>query len=276
MPSLKQHTARILACCLSLLWLAPAHAAFDHSTWNTLLQTHVRLIDGGQATQVDYAGMAAERAQLEQYLQSLSVVQRDNFEQWSQDEQLAFLINAYNAWTVELVLGAYPGLRSIRDIGGLLRSPWRRDIVELFGERFTLDNIEHDMIRGWGRYNNPLIHFAVNCASVGCPALRNEAYIGDRLQAQLDEQTRLFLQDRSRNYRDGQTLYLSSVFRWYPEDFEKGWLGYDSLLLFIKAYAAALDLTPDDVMLLESGRIRIRYLRYGWRLNDLQQELRLQ
>jgi hypothetical protein len=269
MPILKQQTARILACCLSLLWLAPAHAAFDHSTWNTLLQTHVRVIDGGQATQVDYAGMAAERALLEQYLQTLSAVQREDFEQWSQDEQLAFLINAYNAWTVELVLGAYPGLRSIRDIGGLLRSPWRRRFVPLFGDTVSLDSIEHDMIRGWGRYNNPLIHFAVNCASVGCPALLNHAYTGALLTEQLERQTRLFLSDRSRNRLEGGTLRVSPIFRWYPEDFQQGWMGYNRVEQFLANYADALGLTAPQAQALQEGRMAIRYLSYDWSLNDI-------
>ena len=141
--------------------------------------------------------------------------------------------------------------------------------MELFGQRYTLDNVEHDMIRGWGRYNNPLIHFAVNCASIGCPALRNEAYISERLQAQLEEQTRLFLMDRSRNYLEGRTLYLSSIFRWYPEDFEQGWMGFDSVEQFVSAYASALGLSADDVQQLEAGQIRIRHLRYDWSLNDV-------
>jgi hypothetical protein len=255
---------------LALGWAGMAQAAFDHQAWTGLLQAHVRVIDGGQATQIDYAGVNRDRQALRDYLAALAAVSRDEFEQWSHDEQLAFLINVYNAWTVELILTEYPDLDSIRDIGGWFGSPWGQDIVQLFGERFTLDNIEHDMIRSWDRYNNPLIHFAVNCASIGCPALRNEAYTSERLQAQLQQQTRLFLMDRSRNYLEGRTLYLSSIFRWYPEDFEQGWMGFDSVQQFIMAYASALDLSADDVQQLEAGRMRTRYLRYDWSLNDVQ------
>lgn len=265
----KRSVTCLLVMILSWSGVASAQAAFEHQPWTELLQVHVRVIDGGQATQLDYAGMNDNRQALRAYLDSLAAVSRDDFEQWSHDEQLAFLINVYNAWTVELILTEYPDLDSIRDIGGWFASPWSQDIVELFGERYTLDNIEHDMIRGWGRYDNPLIHFAVNCASIGCPALRDEAYEGARLDTQLEEQTRLFLMDRSRNYLDGRTLYLSSIFRWYPEDFEQGWMGYESVQQFVSAYASALDLTADDVRLLEAGQLRIRYLRYDWSLNDL-------
>ncbi len=260
--------ARVAALWL-LVYAAPVHAEIDHQAWTALLQEHVRVIDGGQATQVDYQGMNDDRAALRAYLDALAAVSREDFEQWAQDEQLAFLINAYNAWTVELILTEYPDIDSIRDIGGWFGSPWGQDIVELFGERYTLDNVEHDMIRGWNRYNNPLIHFAVNCASIGCPALRNEAYTGEQLAAQLDEQTRLFLADRSRNRIEDGRARVSEIFRWYPEDFEQGWMGYQRVGEFLADYASALGATAEQADALRSGDMAIRYLDYDWALNDI-------
>lgn len=242
-------------------------SADEHDTWTALLQSHVRVIDGGVATQVDYAGFARDREALQAYLTDLSQVSRADFDQRPLADQLAFLINAYNAWTVELILGAWPVIESIRDLGSFLRSPWQRAFIPLLGETVSLDNIEHDMIRGWGRYDEPRIHFAVNCASIGCPALRNEAFTAQKLEAQLQEQTQLFLSDHSRNYLDGNTLWVTPILRWYAEDFERGWAGYQSVPAFLADYAEALGLSDAQREDLLAGRIRVRYLDYDWGLN---------
>ena len=112
------------------------------------------------------------------YLAATSAVSRAEFDRWVPADQLAFLVNAYNAWTVQLVLQGYPKIASIRDLGSLLQSPWKKRFVPLLGETRSLDEIEHSLIRGSGRYREPRAHFALNCASVGCPALRPEAYVG--------------------------------------------------------------------------------------------------
>ena len=175
------------ACCLPALALAQA-AAFDHShaAWNALLKKHVVLLDGGKASQVRYAGMAADRVALKAYLAQLSAVSPAAVEAFSKPQQMAFLINAYNAFTVELILTRYPKLDSIRDLGSLLTKPWSIKNVPLLGTLLTLDNIEHDNLRTKGRFDDPRVHFAVNCASIGCPMLREEAFVADRLDAQLD------------------------------------------------------------------------------------------
>ena len=121
-----------------------------------------------------------------------------------------------------LILTAYPNLDSIRDIGFWFRSPWRKKFIPLFGEQVSLDNIEHDMIRGSGLYNEPRIHFAVNCAAIGCPGLQAEAYQGSKLEQQLEAGTRLFLSDSSRNYHADGRLFIPSLFDWYDEDFMMG------------------------------------------------------
>jgi len=122
--------------------LSLAAATFDHSAWDTLLKTHVVEIDQGRATQVDYSGMARDRAALKTYLAATSAVTPAAFDAWTKDEQLAFLINAYNAWTVELILTAYPNLESIKDLGSLFQSPWKKRFIPLLGETRSLDDIE--------------------------------------------------------------------------------------------------------------------------------------
>ena len=243
--------------------------AFDHSQWGTLLKEHVLPLNGGQASQVDYQGFADDKAQLDRYLADLSQVDNADFDNWSKDEQLAFLINAYNAWTVDLILTKWPDLDSIKDLGSFFRSPWSQSFIPLLGETRSLDDIEHTLIRGSDHYQDPRIHFAVNCASIGCPALRNEAYTGKRLDTQLDEQTRLFLQDHSRNRIDGGKLWLSSIFKWYREDFEKGWQGYSSLEQFLVDHAVDLSLTSEEIQKLKDKDMTIRFLDYDWALNKI-------
>jgi hypothetical protein len=240
---------------------------FDHSRWDMLLKQHVLPLNGGQASQVDYQGFADDKPELDRYLAALSKVKSGEFDAWPKDEQLAFLINAYNAWTVDLILTKWPDLDSIKDLGSFFRSPWSQSFIPLLGETRSLDDIEHNLIRGSDRYQDPRIHFAVNCASVGCPALRNEAYTGKHLEAQLDEQTRLFLQDRSRNRAESDKLLLSSIFKWYREDFEKGWKGYSSLEQFLLNHAADLSLTPAESQKLKDKDMSIRFLDYDWALN---------
>ncbi|MDB4151858.1 DUF547 domain-containing protein, partial [Pseudomonadales bacterium] len=222
----------------------------------------------GRSTSVDYAGMLAERAKLSAYLQSLALVKKDTFASLSQPAQLAFLINAYNAWTVELVLTAYPDLTSIKDLGSFFRSPWSRAFIPLLEETRSLDNIEHDLIRGDDGYQEPRIHFAVNCASIGCPALRAEAYTEARLESQLEDQTRRFLQDSSRNRVVGDGLEVSSIFKWYREDFQQGWLGYSRLEDFFSHYSDLLGLNSDQVQALSDGSLKIRFVAYDWALNQ--------
>ena len=263
------HLLKILACLLLLL---PVHAQadFNHSAWDSLLKEHVIVIDGGIATQLDYSGMAVDRVVLKAYLADAAQVPRSTFESWSIAAQLAFLINVYNASTVDVILEEYPDIDTIRDIGFFLSSAWNQEFANLFGEPVTLDEIEHEMIRGWGRYNEPRIHFAVNCAAIGCPALRAEAFLGEKLEMQLEDSTVKFLSDRSRNYFDNGSLYVSSIFDWYEEDFEKGWGGVDSVAEFLAGYGAELNVDMATVNQLRVDDIRIRHLKYDWNLNDTQ------
>jgi len=257
-----------LVILLALQYVAAYAAVFEQSAWDALLKKHVTPLRNGQATQVDYEGFAADRAQLKQYLSAVSAVARAEFDRWDRPAQLAFLINAYNANTVELILTAYPDVASIKDLGSLLRSPWKKKFIPLLGETRSLDDIEHTLIREAGRYAEPRIHFAVNCASIGCPALRPEAFLGDRLDAQLEDAARSFLSDRTRNRVEGNALKVSSIFKWYRGDFEKGWHGADNLAVFFVLYRQPLDLDDAAVSRLKAGKMEIDFLDYDWRLNS--------
>ena len=261
------------AGALAASWPRTAAAqgqAFDHThgTWTALLKKHVVLLGGGKASQARYTGFAAERAALKAYTDSLSAVTPAAFQAFSKPQQMAFLINAYNAFTVELILTRYPKLASIRDLGSLLSSPWKPKFIKLLGTEMSLDNIEHDTLRAKGRYDDPRIHFAVNCASIGCPMLREEAFVAERLDAQLDEQALRFLSDRSRNrYGDGKLL-ISKIFDWYGGDFKLGHRGIQSLPAYLARFSDVLADTPADRERIKAQAVEIGFLDYDWKLND--------
>ena len=237
---------------VAVLLFSSGANAFEHAGWDALLKRHVVLLEGGKASQLDYAGVAAEREALRAYLSSVSAVREAEFDAWPKPEQMAFLINAYNAYTVEKVLTRYPDLRSIWDFGKVFGNPFRDEFFRLLGARASLDGIEHGMLRK--RYAEPRVHYALNCASVGCPMLREEAYSGVRLENQLEEQALRFLSDRSRNrYRDGR-LEVSKIFDWYKEDFEPR-------AQYFERYAKALGMPA-------GARPRLAFLDYDWSLND--------
>jgi Protein of unknown function, DUF547 len=214
---MKRRVLLLAAVPLAALPLTAATPSIDHGPWTVLLRRHVRLLRGGQASQLDYAGLGRERAALQAYLAQLSGVSEAQFRTWSRAAQMAFLINAYNAFTAELILTRYPQLKSIKELGSLLQSPWKRRWVPLLGAQLSLDEIEHERLRPV--FQDARIHFAVNCASIGCPMLREEAFVPERLEAQLSEQTQRFLSDRTRNRVEGGQLKISKIFDWYGGDF---------------------------------------------------------
>ncbi|MBB1372580.1 DUF547 domain-containing protein [Pseudoalteromonas sp. SR45-4] len=241
-----------------------------HDSWNALLNKHVVAINHNHSTEVDYAAIKREHAQLKTYLDSLSAVTQNEFDAWEKAKQLAFLINAYNAWTVELILTKYPNLKSIKDLGSFFSSPWSKEFVPLLGKTRSLDDIEHGLIRGSGKYNDPRIHFAVNCASIGCPALREEAFTATELESQLQQQTVRFLSDTTRNFAQENTLNISSIFKWYGDDFEKGFRGADTLQQFLLQYSDALKLVPAQQKALRNNDMKVKFLDYNWDLNARQ------
>lgn len=260
----------LIKCLFCLLWLviAPLQAAeFDHqhTRWNQLLQKYVIEVNNGHASQVNYAGFKQSQVELNAYLDSLSAVAKVDYEGFTKQQKMAFLINAYNAFTIKLILSKYPELKSIRDLGGFLSSPWKKTFFTLLGEQHHLDWIEHEMLRKEGVFDEARIHFAVNCASIGCPKLLNQAYKADLLDQQLTQSMQLFLQDRSRNYYDAasDTLYLSKIFDWFEKDFIRQ---YGSLNNFVVLNKANLLPVGTDF---KSKQPNIRFTEYDWNLNDV-------
>ncbi len=263
-----------LSLWAALLFPTPMAEAteFDltHRAWTELLAKHVMLIDQGRASRIAYADLQADSGRLQTYLAVLSGVSQAEFARWSKDDRLAFLINAYNAFTVQLILTRYPKLESIKDLGSLFVSPWKKRFFTLLDQEHSLDDLEHGMIRKPGAYDDPRIHMAANCASIGCPMLREEAYVGARLDAQLDDQVRRFLSDRTRNRYSAsrQALEVSSIFKWYAEDFDRGYRGIRSVQAFLAAHAERLADRPADQELIRTEQAPLDYLDYDWRLND--------
>lgn len=263
----------VLALVAALALMATAaHAEFDHehAAWTRLLSQHVVLIDGGNASRVRYAGFARDHAALDAYLDTLAAVTPQAYARWSRGQQLAFLINAYNAFTIKKILTRYPDLRSIRDFGSFIGNPWKDKFFTLLGKPMSLDNIEHDTIRVPGVFDEPRVHFALNCASVGCPMLREEAYTAAQLDRQLDEQVQRFLSDRTRNRIDAAsgTLEVSRIFDWYGKDFNQGWHGYRSLPQFLAIHAEQLSDDPQQRQRARNQQLKIEFLDYDWGLND--------
>ena len=255
------------------LFVTLTHAqGFDHShaAWNSLLVKHVETFSNGNASAVDYAALKTEQAALSAYLGTLSAVNEAEYGKWSKPQRLAFLINSYNAFTVELILTKYPGLESIKDLGSVFQSPWKKAFFTLLGEKRTLDDVEHGMIRAAGVFDDPRIHAGVVCASIGCPMLPPEAFVAERLDTQLDDGMRRFLADASRNRFDPVSgrVQLSKIFDWYGKDFEKGHKGFDSVKSVVARYSDLLASSAEARAKLKAGDFRIEFLEYDWRLND--------
>ena len=250
--------------------LSATAVAFDHQheQWTLLLSRHVAWVTPYNS-RVDYRGFQQDEAELDAYLQALSAVPPREFAGWKEAEQLAFLINAYNAFTVKLILGEYPDLDSIKDIGNLFQSPWKIEFFRLLGEDRHLDWIEHEKIRT--NYQEPRIHVAINCAAVSCPALLDEAYTGASLDRRLEKNMEIFLSDRSRNRYSpaSDELELSRIFDWFEEDFQQGWRGWSSVTDMAADYSQFLADDPTIQQRIRDQAVGVDYLAYDWGLNNL-------
>ena len=252
--------ARLLATIgLSILLMAlPAGAqqtGFDHGMLDRLLETHVTA-EG----MVDYDAFA-EAPEFRTYLDDLA---NASLEELSETERLALWINAYNAYTIELI-NRHDERESIRNINKSLgifgKGPWGEEMAEVAGEVHTLDEIEHEIIRV--RFDEPRIHFAVVCAAMGCPPLRSEAYTAARLDEQLADQARHFLLESPEKNRvdvDERRVHLSPIFDWYQDDFPSGKEG-------LGRYLARFFPPGPERELLESGDFDIEHTDYDWSLN---------
>ena len=227
-----------------------------------MLQTYVD--DRGL---VNYAGLQANRERLDRFNRSLGEVSADTYASWSDREKIAFLSNAYNAFTLQSIIDREPLVDSIRDIRGV----WNRRKFNLAGEEKTLDNIEHDILRK--DFNEPRIHVALVCAAISCPPLRNEPYLPEKLDAQLNDQTAKFANSGLGFKLDRQDnkVYLSSIFKWYGKDFIETY-STDEEFNGNKQQRAVLNyfssqLAPQDVQFLRENNYKVEYLDYDWSLN---------
>jgi Protein of unknown function, DUF547 len=229
---------------------AVAAASFDHSAFDRLLKKHVN--DKGQ---VSYKGFKADQKEFNQYLAALS--KTPPTAAWSKQEQMAYWINAYNAYTIRLILDHYP-VQSIKDIGSKIKipfvtTPWAAKFFSIGGKKMSLDEIEHGNLRK--NYNDPRIHFALVCASVSCPSLRNEAYTAARLDSQLDDQGRDFLNNPTKNKVSKSSAQLSKYFDWYKGDWNENG---QSVVKWVNKYSK----TKLD------ANAKIEFQDYNWNLNE--------
>lgn len=211
---------------------------------------------------VDYAALKNSPRDLNQYLDSAAGVTEAEFQSWTANDQVAFLINLYNASTLILIVDNYP-LKSIKDIGYVPHAAWRKLGVRYQGRSISLQTLEDDIIRAnYPTY--PGVHFALVCASMGCPPLRSEPYVGARLNEQLDEQARVFLADTNNNrvVAVRRTLMLSKIFKWYEEDFIRNG---GSVVKYITPYMPEAD--QEDLK--QESNWTVTYLEYDWRLNEV-------
>ncbi|MBD2724412.1 DUF547 domain-containing protein [Hymenobacter armeniacus] len=227
-----------------------ATAAVDHSAFDKLLKKHVN--DKGL---VDYKGFKADEKTFNQYLDLLSKNKPSS--SWCKQEQMAYWINAYNAYTIRLILDHYP-VESIKDIGSKIKipfvtTPWAIKFFSIGGEKMSLDNIEHGTLRK--KYDDPRIHFALVCASMSCPRLRNEAYTAAKLDSQLDDQGRDFLNNPAKNKIGKGSAQLSKYFDWYKGDWTKNG---QSVAKWVNKYST----TKMD------EKTPVSYLDYNWKLNQ--------
>ncbi|MBL7993916.1 DUF547 domain-containing protein [bacterium] len=229
---------------LMLIVAQPIASQVSHVSWTAILKKNV-----SASGNVDYRELLKDRTALDAYLQLLSVnPPKDN---WTVNEQKAYWINAYNAFTIKLILQNYP-VKSIKSIGGFFKSPWDVEFINIDGTAYTLNHIEHEILRK--EFDDPRIHFAIVCASRSCPNLRNEAFDASRLDTQLDEQATAFINDISKNKIFTDEIEISKIFDWFKNDFTAN----KTLIEFLNKYSKT-KINP---------KASVSYLSYDWSLNE--------
>ncbi|MCD4677674.1 MAG: DUF547 domain-containing protein [Desulfobacula sp.] len=237
---------------LSVLFLffaskAMANNDIDNRIYASLLKKHVI------SNRVNYDGFKKDEKLLDEYLAILS---HTNVKSLSKNSRFAFFINAYNAFTIKLVLTKYPGINSIKEVGSFFSNPWDKKFILLQKRTVSLDHIEHGILRS--KFKDPRIHFAINCASKSCPPLLDEPYESKILEDQLDIQAKKFINNKKNTIIKNNTLFISKIFQWFKEDFS------DNPLLFIKGYASG---ELKEKLNSAKSNIKINYLNYDWSLN---------
>jgi hypothetical protein len=218
---------------------------------------------------VNYQKLKENRQLLDEFNSAIGEVPPSTYQSWTNNEKIAFLINAYNSFTLEAIVDNYP-TKSIRNIPGV----WKFRKFNVAGEEMTLDEIEHQRLRK--QFNQPKIHVALVCAAKSCPFLRKEPFMGAKLEAQLNDQTQTFLA-QTNNFqidRPNNTVYLSSIFKWFGEDFEQTYGQPENIEGFNEKETAIINyvskyLTPEDKQYLTQGGYNLKYSNYDWSLNEL-------
>jgi len=213
--------------------------AFSHQAFDGLLRKYV-----SSTGKVNYAGFKKDKAKLDAYLKKLEGQAIEG--SWSKNKKLAYWINAYNAYTIDMIIRNYP-LKSITDLEG--GKPWDKKFIKLNGKTLSLNNIENDIIRP--TFKDARIHFAVNCAAKSCPPLMNKAWTESNLQGELEKRTRTFINNSSYNTISSGSAKISKIFEWYAVDFGN-----------LNEYLAKYSKTTVD------GSTKISYNEYDWSLND--------
>ncbi|KGL58573.1 DUF547 domain-containing protein [Polaribacter sp. Hel1_85] len=213
------------------------------SIFNELLQKHVT-----KTGIVDYKSFKEDTSKLDGYISYLEKTTPDN--SWSTNKQKAFWINAYNAYTIKLILENYP-LKSIMDIKQKGKSAWKIPFAKVGGKTYTLDHIEHEILRK--NLFDPKIHVGVNCASGSCPKLGNKAFTEDNIEAELTQLMKDFINDTTRNKLSKKKVQISSIFDWFKEDFTKN----GSVVDYLNKYS--------DTEI--NKKAKISFLKYNWTLN---------
>ena len=232
----------ILLVLIAIFTLSQVNA--QTPIYNDLLQKHVTK-DGI----VDYKSFKADEAKLDTYISYLEKTTPAS--SWSENKQKAFWINAYNAYTIKLILENYP-LKSIMDIKQDGKTAWKISFAKVGGKTYTLDHIEHEILRK--NLFDPRIHVGVNCASGSCPKLGNTAFTEDNVHANLEELMKEFINDSSRNKITNNKVQISSIFDWFKEDFTKN----GSVIDYLNKYSTT-EINADA---------KISYLKYDWSLNS--------
>jgi len=212
---------------------------FNHFLWNDILQSCVN-----NEGIVNYKRIKADEKKLEIYLNTLS--ENTPQDSWAKAEKLAYWINAYNAFTVKLIIDNYP-IKSIKDI----KQPWDKKFIDIDGELISLNEIEHDILR---KMNEPRIHFAIVCASVSCPKLQNTAFEPSKIEEQLTNATKEFLADPSKNNLSPNSIRISKLFQWFSKDFTQN----GTLIDFLNQYSE-ITISP---------KAKRSFNNYNWRLNE--------
>ena len=250
--------AMAVVIAASVLLVAPrgAGAADWRERYADLLAQYTRAVPETVGTVVDYAGLR-EEPRWRQLVVALGTSDRAALR--TREQKLAFWINAYNIFAIDLVVQGDPP-QSIKDLGNFLWPVWKRDAGEIAGRRYSLDEIEHEILRKMGE---PRIHAAIVCASTSCPSLRRVPFSADAIDSQLDEVFRGFVADTRKGVRidaPQRTLFLSSIFDWFAKDFES----VGGVLPFVRRHLS--DSRAAELRTLGDG-VEIEYLDYDWSLN---------